>query len=137
FIGTLFGDQLFFFMGRFKGKQFLDRRPKWRLRAEKAQRLLERHQTLIIIAFRFIYGIRTVTPFVLGMSNVRTWRFVVLNILSALGWATAIGSAGYFFGLAMEALLDDLKRYEKAAIFIIAIAGLVLWLIQHWRNKHR
>lgn len=136
FIGTLFGDQLFFFIGRFKGRSFLDRHPRWRLRAEKAQKLLERHQTLVIIGFRFIYGIRTVTPFVLGMSNVKTWRFVPLNVLSAIVWATAIGSAGYFFGLAIETLLDDIRRYEKIAFLFIAVVGSLAWLIRHlWKRK--
>lgn len=135
FVGTLFGDQLFFFIGRFKGREFLDRRPKWRLRAKKAQQLLERHQTLVIIGFRFIYGIRTVTPFVLGMSHVKTWYFVILNILSALVWAITISTAGYFFGLAMEALLNDIERYEKTAFFLIALVGLILWLIHYWRKR--
>lgn len=137
FIGTLFADQLFFFIGRFKGKQFLDRRPKWRLRAEKAQRLLDRHHTLIIIGFRFVYGIRTITPFVLGMSNVKTWRFVVLNVLSAAVWATVVGTAGYFFGVTIEALIEDIKHYERIIILGIAIVGFLLWGIRFLRRKNR
>ncbi len=135
FCGTLFGDQLFFFVGRFKGRELLDRRLKWRSRVERAQRLLDRYQTLVIIGFRFVYGIRTVTPLVLGMSNVKTWRFVILNVLSAMSWATIIGAAGYFFGLAMETLLNDLRRYEKVAFLIIAIAGLTTWIIRHRRKR--
>jgi membrane protein DedA with SNARE-associated domain len=137
FIGTLFGDQLFFFIGRFKGKQFLNRRPKRRLRAEKAQRLLERHHTLVIIGFRFIYGIRTVTPFVLGMSNVKTWRFVVFNVLSAAVWATAVGTAGYFFGVTIDAIIEDIKHYERIIILGIAILGLFTWGIRFLRKKNR
>ncbi|HEX9973111.1 MAG TPA: DedA family protein [bacterium] len=136
FIGTLFGDQLFFFIGRFKGREFLDRRPKWRLRAEKAQRLLERHHTLVIIGFRFIYGIRTVTPFVLGMSNVKTWRFIFLNFLSALTWASAIGTAGYFFGVTIEAILNDIKHYERLIILGIAGFGVIIWSFKFLRKKN-
>lgn len=135
FLGTLLGDQLFFFIGRFKGKQFLDRRPNWQLRVEKVQRLLDRHHTLVIIGFRFIYGIRTVTPFVIGMSNVKTWRFVLLNILSAIVWATGIGTAGYFFGLTIEAIIEDIKHYERIIILGIAIIGLMIWIIRYWRKR--
>jgi len=135
FLGTLFGDQLFFFIGRFKGREFLDRRLKWRSRVEKAQRLLDRHHTLVIIGFRFIYGIRTVTPFVLGMSNVKTWRFVLLNILSAMVWAIGIGTAGYFFGVTIEALIEDIKHYEQIIIIAIAVIGIIIWSICLWQNR--
>ena len=135
FIGTLFGDQLFFFIGRFKGKQFLDRRLKWRSRVERAKRMMDRHHALVIIGFRFIYGIRTVTPFVLGMSNVKTWRFVFLNILSAIVWATGIGTAGYFFGVTIEALIEDIKHYEQIIIIAIAVIGIIIWSICLWQNR--
>jgi membrane protein DedA with SNARE-associated domain len=137
FVGTLFGDQLFFFIGRFKGKQFLNRRPNWQLRIEKARCLLDRHHNLIIIGFRFVYGIRTVTPFVLGMSNVKTWRFVLLNILSAMVWAIGIGTAGYFFGVTIEAIIDNIKHYERIIILGIAILGLFIWGIRLLRRKNR
>ena len=49
FIGTLAGDQLFFFIGRKKGKAFLDKRPSWKPNIEKAHNLLDRYQTLLIL----------------------------------------------------------------------------------------
>lgn len=137
FLGTLFADQLFFFIGRFKGREFLDRRPKWQRKAEKAQRLLEKYQTMVIIGFRFIYGIRTVTPFVLGMSTVKTWRFAYLNILSALAWATGIGTAGYFFGMTVSAILENIRQYERIIILGIAVIGLIIWGCHFLLNKNR
>jgi len=135
FIGTLAGDQLFFFIGRKKGKAFLDKRPSWKPNTEKAQRLLEQYQTLLVIGFRFLYGFRTVTPFVIGMSRIRTGRFIVLNILGALSWAIIIGSGGYLFGLALETLIVDLKRYELEAIAVISVIGAMVWLVRFWRGK--
>ena len=98
FLGTLMGDQLFFFLGRRKGQAFLLKRPKWHSRAEKVHRMLERHPIPIIIGFRFLYGFRTVTPFVLGMSRVPITQFVLLNIVGAAAWAAIIGGLGYVFG---------------------------------------
>jgi len=72
FAGTLAGDQFFFFIGRKKGKAFLDKRPSWKPNIEKVHVLLDRYQTLLILGFRFLYGLRTVTPFVIGMSRVKT-----------------------------------------------------------------
>jgi membrane protein DedA with SNARE-associated domain len=53
----------------------------------KAERLLNRFRTLLILIFRFLYGLRAVTPFVIGMSTVPTRTFVLLNAIGALVWA--------------------------------------------------
>jgi membrane protein DedA with SNARE-associated domain len=52
----------------------------------------------MLLSFRFLYGIRSVTPFAIGMSEVSYLRFTLLNIIGAGIWAIAIASAGYYFG---------------------------------------
>ena len=90
FAGTLMSDQLFFFLGRRQGQALLSKYPHWNSRAVKVHRMLERHRIPIIIGFRFVYGFRTVTPFVLGMSRVPAIEFIVFNIVGAAAWASAI-----------------------------------------------
>ena len=75
FVGTLFGDQLYFLIGRRHGAGFLARRPTWQARSQQVYRIMERYPVLLIFGFRFIYGIRTVTPFAIGMSNISYLRF--------------------------------------------------------------
>jgi membrane protein DedA with SNARE-associated domain len=137
FIGTFVGDQFFFIIGRLKGREFLDRHPKWRRKTERTQRLLEKYQTLIIFGFRFINGIRMVTPFVLGMSDIKAWRFLYLNILSAIVWSIGICAAGYFFGVTLSIIMKNIKSYELIVILAIAVIGLVIWGFHFFRNKKR
>jgi membrane protein DedA with SNARE-associated domain len=47
FIGSLCGDQLFFFLGRKHSQAILVKRPFWKARVEKAQRILERFRILM------------------------------------------------------------------------------------------
>jgi membrane protein DedA with SNARE-associated domain len=136
FAGTLAGDQLFFFIGRKKGKPFLDKRPSWKPNIERAYNLLDRYQALLILGFRFLYGMRTVTPFVIGMSRVKTATFIVLNAISALAWAVVFGTGGYLFGAALEVFLKDVKRYELLAFLGIFIAGCAVWAIHFYRKRH-
>ncbi len=110
FLGTFAGDQTFFFLGRLKGVDFLEKRPAWRRSAQKAFDLLERHQLAIILGFRFIYGIRNVTPFVIGASGLRPWRFFCLNFLGAGIWAITFGSLGYQIGMLVETMLHVVKK---------------------------
>ena len=79
FFGSFAGDQIIFFIGRLKGKEFLGKRPSWNARVEKIRHLLERYQTPIILGFRFVYGFRTITPLAIGMSHVKTGAFILLS----------------------------------------------------------
>jgi len=137
FLGSLSGDQLFFYLGMRHSDFILNRRPGWRRRLDRAAGLIRHHQILIILGFRFLYGLRTVTPFALGMSRVPLRLFIPLNIVSACVWSVAVGCAGYLFGQALEVFLGDLRRYE-ALIFVIVIGtALPVWGIRLFRMSRK
>jgi membrane protein DedA with SNARE-associated domain len=135
FIGSLSGDQFYFFVGRLKGRAFVERRPGWQTQVKKVERLLDRYGTWILVGFRFMYGLRTVTPFVIGLSGFSSSRFVVLNAIGALVWSILVGSLGFLFGAALEAVLEDLKKFEHWIVLGLLAVGTTVWLIHFWRKK--
>ena len=135
FLGSLSGDQLFFYLGRKHSYYILKRKPLWKPRIAKFNRLLERYHTFLILSFRFLYGLRTVSPFAMGMSSVSTARFVVLNGIGAVAWAISFGIGGYFFGQALEILIGNLKKYEYILMGTIALAGIIIWGIYFLRRS--
>ena len=135
FLGTFAGDQLFFFLGRSKGMRFLDKRPTWKAKAKKVFSLLHRHQVGVILGFRFLYGIRNITPFVIGSSGFNPLRFFVLNFLGALAWAIAFGSIGYHIGTVADSFLDDVKKYEMMVFGAVLVIALVYYCWTHWRKN--
>jgi membrane protein DedA with SNARE-associated domain len=136
FCGTLLGDQFYFFLGRRHGKTFLARHPSWHARAEWVFDKLGKHQNLVMLSFRFLYGLRTVTPFAIGMSKASYLRFTVLNLIGAGIWAIGIGLAGYYFGRAVEAVLGDVKRYELELMTGIVGISVLIWLAYFYlRNR--
>lgn len=135
FVGSLAGDQLWFYLGRKKGGGFLAARPNWVSRAERVRALLARHEWPIVVGFRFLYGLRNITPFVLGASGYDARRFAMLNVVGAAVWSVLVGAAGYVFGTAMELLIADVKRYERWLLALLAFAGIVAWLWRVVRNR--
>jgi membrane protein DedA with SNARE-associated domain len=119
FLGTLLGDQLYFYIGYFMGREALARRPRWKNKAERVFSLLASWQSWLILGFRFLYGLRTVTPFIIGTSKISPLRFLILNMLGGLIWATSIGALGYLFGHSLGIMISDIKRYE-----LIVFAGI-------------
>lgn len=137
FAGSLAGDQLWFIVGRRKGRPFVDARPRWRQRAERVQAMLARWQLPVVLGFRFVYGFRNITPFVIGASGFSPLRFLLLNALGAAIWAVVISGAGYLFGEAMERLLADARRYEAWLIVLLACAGAAAWGFHLWRARRK
>ena len=135
FVGTLFGDQLYFLIGRRHGAGFLARRPTWQARSQQVYRIMERYPVLLIFGFRFIYGIRTVTPFAIGMSNISYLRFALLNMLGAGLWAVVIGLAGFYFGHGVEVVLGDIKHYELAVLAFVIAVGTLVWTVFLFRRR--
>lgn len=129
FAGTLAGDQLYFYIGRIKGKEFIDSKPSWKSKTDRVFKLLDKYHTLFILGFRFLYGIRTVAPFVLGASGISPIRYLALNLCGALIWAIVIGMLGYYFGHAIEMLLGEIKQYEEWVIIGLLLVGATGWVL--------
>lgn len=130
FIGSFSGDQLYFCAGRVKGRDLMSRFPRWGKRVDKVHDLMARYHDLIMIGFRFVYGIRILTPVVLGMNrNVRTVRFLVFNAIGAMIWSVVISLAGYFFGYAIEHLIKAVKHYEMLVLITAGVIGIAIWAV--------
>jgi membrane protein DedA with SNARE-associated domain len=136
FLGCIVGDESYFFLGRFKGRSYLAKRPLWQLRVRKVQSLLERYHRWVVVGFRFLYGLRSVTPFALGMSNVKTTHFIVLNLIGAFLWSVVMGAFGFLIGDVAKALVADARRYDRWILCAILAAGALVWL-RYYLKKRR
>ncbi len=135
FTGTVLGDQLYFFIGRYYGGRLLARHPHWQRRAAWVHRHLERHHVPLILGFRYLYGIRSVVPFVIGTSNLPTSRFFILHVIGAALWAIGVGLIGYFFGNLAERLLGNLHEIDHILLGIAIVCSLVGWLYYNYRKR--
>jgi membrane protein DedA with SNARE-associated domain len=139
FAGSLAGDQSYFFLGRIKGKAFLRKRPGWEGKVERVWALFAHYRTLLILGFRFMYGLRSVTPFAFGLSGISGIRFFLLNAIGTALWSAAVAFVGYLFGAVARAVLVDVKKYEDWLIAGVLCAGALIWIIYflHSRAKRR
>lgn len=134
FAGTFAGDQLFFFIGRKKGAVFLEKRPRLRQRTERVLLLLHRHHNSMILGFRFLYGLRTVTPFLIGASGVPPAKFFVLNAIGALLWSVSVAAMGYLLGHTVSLLLAEAHRFEVYGALVIALIAAGVWFWRFFRT---
>lgn len=96
FLGVLGSDQLYFHLGRWKGKTWLEKRPRLHRKADKALGWLRRYERLFILGFRFVYSVRVVTPVLIALSGVSAWVYLCYNLISCAVWAIVFGVLGYY-----------------------------------------
>lgn len=133
--GSFIADQLFFAAGR----RFRDhpRVRRWRAKPAFARALVafERHPTLFVFAFRFLYGLRTVSPVAIGTTQLPLARFMLLNGAAALLWAVTFVSIGYWFGHGLSELigrwLPSWDLLVAGGVAILLLGGMTWW----WRRR--
>lgn len=135
FFGTLFADQAYFFLGRWHSERILNAWPSWRVRMNRAERLFKKFSAPLILVFRFLYGVRAVLVFVIGMSPITTTKFAILNALGAMIWAVSVGAGGYLFGSAIEILMGKVKAVQLGMLGAVAIAVSFVWATRFLRRS--
>lgn len=135
FSGAIFCDQFFFWLGRIKGKQLLAKMPRWQSKVELINKQLDKHGNWVAVVFRFLFGFRAVTPFVLGNCRIKSSTFVMLNICSALVWATTVSVCGFLFGQVFGLFLQHMRRYELRIILSIIIIGIIVKVLEQIELK--
>jgi len=135
-LGSFSGDQCYFWLGRHFGIRLLDRFPRWRRSVDSALKWLERYDAGFILSFRFIYGVRNVSSFALGLSAVRWDRFLRLNFAAAGLWAASFVAVGYFLGHAFRAVLGDVARSFSLVMLAAFVAiGAGMWLLHRLQKR--
>jgi membrane protein DedA with SNARE-associated domain len=135
--GGFIGDQFFFALGRYRGRQILARFPSVQRQSARVEDLIYRHRTWLILGVRFMYGLRVAGPVLIGMSRVSHFEFVILNFIGALVWATVVAGAGYLFGQAVEMAMHDVRQYELELLIGIALVGALVWVVRKARQSPR
>ena len=92
----------------------------------------------IMLGFRFVYGMRTITPLILGMDGtIRVRRFILLNLIGAAIWSTVIATGGYFFGRVLKIFLTDIKHYELGLLLVVLLIGGTVRLVAVHRARRK
>ncbi len=141
-LGSCVADQLFFAAGRYFRDNRRVRAMSERPAFAKALVTLERHPVLFVLGFRFLYGLRTVSPMAIGTTAIRTRTFLLLNALAAAIWGVLFTGIGYAFGGGIEELFGGFLSAGRlipiatgVIVLLVTVAQVVRWL--HHRYAER
>jgi membrane protein DedA with SNARE-associated domain len=138
FIAAVLGDNIGYAIGRFGGRELVERWGKYVFltseRLEKAERFFDRHGGKIIAIARFIEGLRQANGIIAGLTKMRWLRFLAFNALGAALWVGTWVSVGYFAGQHINTIYNDITTYSLY-VLIAAVVLLAGWLLLHLRKR--
>jgi len=89
-LGGSVGDQLYFYALRGRLRGWLDGFPTWARRRDRIIARVRSHASAMILACRFLPGLRVAIPAACAYAEVEPLRFTGLSLVSSVGWAAAV-----------------------------------------------
>jgi membrane protein DedA with SNARE-associated domain len=126
FFGVMCNDAFWFLLGRYRGEKILNGSAWFKKYLGKPIAIVGKKPALLSFLMRFMYGLRQIVPFSIGMSMLRTRTFFFWNALGAIVWIGVFGGLGYLLGDVLESMLGKLKRYELLLVVIVVLAIVVV-----------
>ncbi len=127
-LGSFAWGQTWFRVGSASGRALIARRPSWHARVALMQPWLARHERWVLLFGRFIFGMGTLLPAMIGASGYAWRRFVVLDALGALIWATTFACSGFAGAAGLRRWLGHSCSWSSFVLMAGALAVL-FWLI--------
>lgn len=140
YAGAFCGDAILFFAGKYFAKGSLVRRLEGKPAFSYAQRMVSAHPTLYVLTNRYVYGLRMVGGIVAGLAGIGTVKFLTLNALSTLVWASIFIGVGYVFGTAAEQIIgSELASHQRllAALGIGIVVVLTGFYLMRRLRRHQ
>lgn len=123
--GSVSGDQLWFYLGRRWGTRLIAPRASWVRATERIAARLRSNQILVMLTFRFYYGLRSITPTLIGASRVPPLRFLGLNLVGAVIWALTFTYGGYVLGDKLIRHFEWISRWGPFVVAALVVGALV------------
>lgn len=130
-LGSMFGDQVMFLLGRVYGRRIVHRFPKIVPKLQKIFNALEKYSRSFILSYRFMYGVRNISALAIGMSQVSWRHFTLWNTIASFLWSFVFCGAGYLFGDLMErfGFGDEASVNFEVRNLMLAALGLFLFIV--------
>ncbi|MCU7828218.1 MAG: VTT domain-containing protein [Candidatus Thiodiazotropha sp. (ex Myrtea sp. 'scaly one' KF741663)] len=125
--GAVAGDGLSFWLGRHFQDHLrelwpFNRHPKV---LQRGIDFFEKYGGKSVAIGRFFGPVRAIIPLVAGMMNMKAWRFLLANLLSALAWAPAYLLPGIVFGASLELASEVALRLVILMLLLLVSAWLL------------
>jgi len=136
YFASVLGDTSNYYIGRKIGNNILDKKEVRFINKnylKRTQNFYKTHGPLTIILARFIPIIRTLAPFVAGISQLNYLKFIPYNMIGGGLWVSLFLGGGYFFG--NISFIKNHFSYSLILLFFISLFPGIIAFLKVKQNK--
>ncbi len=143
-LGSVCGFVCLVLVGRFLGREFFMGRDYRHLPAERivhAESWFRKYGSLVVLANRFLPGVRSIISLAAGIARMSLPKVVVMAAVSASIWNLIWIHTGYMLGDNWEVVKDRmsaiLRNYNTVMLALMAAATAAIIILHLWRKGRR
>lgn len=133
------GNTINYIVGHFFGERILKTSFMQRIikpeQLQKSHEFFEKYGTKSIVLARFIPIIRTIVPFLAGISEMTFKKYTIYNFVGAFLWVSLCILSGYFFG--QIPLIKDNFSFVVLAIIGISLVPIAFEVYRARKEKKK
>ena len=134
FIAAVLGDTANYHIGKNFGDAIIRRNYIKKAHLDKTHAFFEKHGGKTIVYARFVPIVRTLAPFVAGISKMSYGYFIKYNFFGGFLWTFLFIALGYFFGN-IDFVKNNFSIVIMAIIFISLLPPIITYISSKFSKK--
>jgi membrane protein DedA with SNARE-associated domain len=136
FSASYIGHLVFYYLGKRCSVWILEKLPALKIKIEQAEYIIRRYETMSLFFTQYVFGIRLASALSFGILDMKTAKFLSLQFISCLVWATLFASLGYWVGSSLDNLIKNIERAFLVILFLgIALAFAGRKFFDYWFSR--
>jgi membrane protein DedA with SNARE-associated domain len=129
-LGAIVGDNIGFLAGHFGGRPLVERFGKYVFltpeRLDHAESFVNRHGGKVVVAARFVEGLRQANGLLAGIVGMHWLKFLAFNALGAVLWVCTWAGLGYLAGQNITEIYAGVERYKWYAVAVLVVIVIIV-----------
>lgn len=139
FLAAVLGDNVGYWFGKKVGQKLFTKEDSLFFKREhvlKAHEFFNKYGAKALVLARFIPVVRTFTPIIAGVAEMKYRDFLMWNIFGGFLWGVGVTSAGYFLGQTIPNS-EKYLGYIITVIIVVSFVPVVLEILKNWNWKKK
>ncbi len=129
FVFNFLGDCFLFYLARTNQEYATKALEKYKAQIDFANTMMDKYGVVAIFVQKYLYGIKTLIPILIGLSKYDDKSFVVYNLFASFLWAVVVGSVAYMLG---DVVLELVEQYKYKALIGFVLVAVGIWAISKY-----
>ena len=137
-VASFVGAEIGYIIGRSAGRELILRYGRYIFikphHLDRAEAVVNRYGGIVVIAARFIVGLRELNGIIAGITEMRWLTFTIYNAIGACVWVATWVTIGYLAGDHIDTIYADVNRFS---LYLLIVAVVLLAAYIAWRVVRR